>query len=248
MSMPLQDKVAIVTGAGRGIGRAIATGYAAAGAAVCCAARTAGEVEAVAADIRAAGGRAIAVATDVTRPAEVQAMVAATLDAFGGLDLLVANAGVEGVRSTVEGADPDAWRQTLEVNLFGAFHCVRASLPALRARGGGRIIAVGSAIRNAGKGGRSDYACSKAGLWMLLASLSQELANDGIVVYELIPGPVRTGMTLPRQAKEAAGQVAASTGRDWFKDPDDVVPLALQLAGEPAPGPSGQSFRLQRQA
>lgn len=246
MSQSLQDKVAIVTGAGRGIGRAIAIGYAAAGAAVCCAARTAGEVEAVAGEIRAAGGRAIAVATDVTRPRDVEAMVEATIDAFGGLDLLVANAGVEGTRAAVERADPEAWRHTVEVNLFGAFHCVRAVIPAMRARGGGRIIATGSAIRNAGKGGRSDYACSKAGLWMLLASLAQELADDGIAVYELIPGPVRTGMTLPRQAREAAGLAPPASGKDWFKDPEDVVPLAVALAADPAPGPSGQSFRLQR--
>ena len=248
MANPLQDKVAIVTGAGRGIGRAIAMGYAAAGAAVCCAARTADEVDGVAGAIRAAGGRAIAVATDVTRPDQVEAMVAATCAAFGGLDLLVANAGVEGVRAPVERADPDAWRHTLEVNLFGAFHCARAAVPALRARGGGRIIATGSAIRNAGKGGRSDYACSKAGLWMLLGSLAQELAGDGILVYELIPGPVRTGMTRPRQAREAAGRIAPSVGTDWFKDPEDVVPLALKLAADPAPGPSGKSFRLQREA
>lgn len=244
MTPPLQDRIAIVTGAGRGIGRAIALGYADAGAAVCCVARTASEVESVAATITAAGGRAIAVAADVTRPRDVDAMVAATADAFGGLDVLVANAGVEGTRAKVERADPDAWWRTLEVNLFGAFHCVRAALPAMRARGGGRIIATGSAIRNTGKGGRSDYACSKAGLWMLLASLAQELAEDGIAVYELIPGPVRTGMTLPRQAREAAG--LEPPGRDWFKDPEDVVPLAVALAADPPPGPSGQSFRLQR--
>jgi 3-oxoacyl-[acyl-carrier protein] reductase len=248
MADTLHGKVAIVTGAGRGIGRAIAIGYARAGAAVCCAARTHAEVEAVAREIQAAGGRAIAVRADVTRPDDVEAMVAATCEAFGGLDVLVANAGVEGGRATIERADAQAWRQTLEVNLFGAFHSMRAAIPALRARGGGRIIAIGSAIRQGARGGRSDYACAKAGLWMLVTSLAQELAPDGIEVYELIPGPVRTGMTLPRQRLEAAGKAPPSTGKDWFKDPEDVVPLALSLAGDPPPGPSGQSFRVTRDA
>lgn len=248
MSMPLQGKVAIVTGASRGIGRAIALGYGRAGAAVCCAARTLDEVEAVARDIQAAGGRAIAVRTDVTRPDEVAAMVQATRDAFGGVDVLVVNAGVEGARATVERADPKAWRHTLEVNLFGAFHCMRAVIPAMRERGGGRIIAIGSGIRQGARGGRSDYAVAKAGLWMLVTSLAQELAPDGITVCELIPGPVRTAMTLPRQRLEAAGKGPPASAKDWFKDPEDVVPLALSLAADAVPAASGQSFRVAREA
>ena len=106
----LEGKVAIVTGAGRGIGRAIAIGYARAGAAVCCAARTAAQIDDTAKEIERAGGAAIAVPTDVTRLASVHAMIDATVGRYGGLDIVVINAGVNGERKSVEAADPERWR------------------------------------------------------------------------------------------------------------------------------------------
>src|SRR5262250_3218706 len=110
---PLSGKVAIVTGAGRGIGQAIAQAYARAGAAVCCAARTVAEIDQTVQDIVAAGGQGLAVPMDVTQLATVQQMVQVTLDTFGGLDILVINAGVLGETRPVEASDPEAWRTTL---------------------------------------------------------------------------------------------------------------------------------------
>ena len=117
---PLRGKVAVVTGAGRGIGRAIALGYAAAGAAVCCSARTREQIEDTAERIRAAGGTAIAVAADVTDPAAVERMFSETAESLGGVDILVANAGGVLESKTVLEADPALWEATVAVNLFGA--------------------------------------------------------------------------------------------------------------------------------
>ena len=242
MDQPLASKVALVTGAGLGIGRSIALGYARAGARLCISARTQDEIAATAQTIVDSGGQAIAVQAAVTCEDQVAKMVAETVATFGGLDILVANAGVHICRDPVAASDPKAWWQTLETNLLGAYLCCRAAIPPLKARGGGKIITIGSGMGHKGLPSNSDYCCSKAGLWMLTRLLAAELKADQISVNELIPGPVDTSMTADNRDDNAVFNI----GDEWIKGPDEVVPLALFLATQPKIGPTAQSFSLMR--
>lgn len=238
---PLLGKVALITGAGRGIGRAIAQAYADAGATVCCAARTLDQVREVASEIETRGGRAIGVVVDVTDKTSLDNCAALCQEHFGGVDLLVVNAGSGGRRALVGNADVDDWRHTVEVNLVGAFLTVQTILPLMHLRGGGHIIMIGSGAGRRPAKGMSAYATSKAALWMLTRTLALELSDKRILVNELIPGPVRTDMLGDRGA-----EIVAHAGVEWLKTPEDVTPLAMFLATLPGEGPTGQSFSLCR--
>lgn len=240
--LPLTGKVAVITGAGRGIGRAIALAYAAAGAAVVCAARTAAEITATVQAIEMQGSKGLAVPTDVTQLVAVEQLFQQSADHFGGIDIVVINAGINPDRRTVAESDPAAWRLTLETNLLAPYYCARAALPYLKQRGAGKIIMIGSGMGHR-SGSNSAYACSKAGLWMLTRVLAQEVWQDKISVNELIPGPVETSMTTSADARQG---VAFTTSSEWIKQPDDVIPLALFLATQPDIGPTAQSFSLMR--
>ena len=240
----LSNKVAVVTGASRGIGKAIALAYAQAGAAVCCAARSVSELQDVVAAIRERGGQAVAVATDVTRLEEVERMYQVTVEAFGGLDIVVVNAGGNLETHSIADSDPSNWAATIELNLTGAYYCARNAIPHLKTRGGGKIITIGSGIGHNGRTGSSAYACAKAGLWMLTRVLAQELWPHQISVNELIPGPVITPGTDRSWSQQ--DQAVNTIDSEWVKEPDDVVPLALFLATQPEKGPTAQSFSLMR--
>ncbi len=240
----LQGKVAVVTGAGRGIGRAIAVGFAGEGASVCCAARTSAEIEDTARQITSAGGKAIAVRTDVTQPDDVERMHKTAAEQFGGIDIVVVNAGGNLERSRVEDSDPDAWTATIDLNLKGAYYTAKSAIPYLKRRGGGKIITIGSGIGHNGRVSSSAYACAKAGLWMLTRVLAQELWERNISVNELVPGPVATpGATAAWQQEENSVNTIDS---EWVKQSEDVLPLALFLATQPDKGPTSQSFSLMR--
>ena len=243
-SLSLEGKVAVVTGAGRGIGRAIAIAYAREGASVCCAARTSLEIEDTVRGIESSGGNALAVQTDVTKLESVEQMFRAAADYFGGIDIVVVNAGGRLDSGRVEDGDPHTWLATLEVNLVGAYYTIRAAIPHLKARGSGKIITVGSGIGHRGRVASSAYASSKAGLWMLTRVAAQELWDYDISVNELIPGPVDTRSpadTTPRPE----GSVH-NIESEWLKTPEDVTKLALFLATQPDRGPTAQSFSLMR--
>ena len=240
----LEGKVAVVTGAGRGIGRAVAIGYAAEGASICCAARTISEIETVAEEIRGAGGNAITVRTDVTSYDEVERMNKAAADAFGGIDIVVINAGGNIGAGPVDESDLENWTATIDVNLKGAYYTARSAIPYLKERGGGKIITIGSGIGHNGRPNTSAYACAKAGSWMLTRVLAQELWEHNIAVNELVPGPVLTPGAIA--AWEAEGSGVNTISSEWVKEPEDVLPIALFLATQPDRGPTSQSFSLMR--
>lgn len=241
---PLEGTVAIVTGASRGIGRAIALGYASAGASVCCAARTLSEVESLVTTIEADDGSAVAARTDVLDLDSVTGMVDLTLATFGKLDILVINAGVNADRASIHESDPRLWVETINTNLVGAYYCVKAAMPHLAA-GGGHIITIGSGRGHRAHPGRSAYSCSKAGLWMLTRALAEEVWQDGVCVNEIVPGPVDTDMHRDGAATLPGGR--ALREREWTKPAEAVVSLATWLAATPpATGPTGQSFSLMR--
>lgn len=240
---PLAGQVAIITGGGRGIGRAIAIAYADAGAYVCVTARTSSEIDNVAAEITDAGGRAVAVTCDVSDRASVESMVERTISEFGRLDILMNNAGGGLERTLVGEDDPDAWQRVVEINLLGTYFCTRAALPHLKADGGGKIINVGSGMGHQPRAKNSSYNVSKAGVWMLTRCLALELWEAGVTVNELIPGPVYTDLTADVFPKDQAHPGISS---EWVKAPEDVVPLALMLATQSDKGPTGQTFSLAR--
>ena len=240
----LKGQVAVVTGAGRGIGKAIALAYAGEGAAVCCAARTTKEIEQTVGEIESLGGRGLAVQTDVTDLGSVEFMFKAADDTLGGIDIVVINAGGNREANRVENSDTDNWVATIQLNLVGAYYCAKAVIPYLKARGGGKIITIGSGMGHQGRVGSSAYASSKSGLWMLTRVLAQELWEHNISVNELVPGPVMTRATADSTKKQESSVFGIDS--EWVKTPEDVAPLALFLATQPHKGPTAQSFSLMR--
>ena len=241
----LSGKVAVVTGASRGIGKAIAIGYAAAGASVCCIARTESDLAQTVAEIQRAGGAASSVRADVTDYTSVVSAFDGAAREFGGVDIVVVNAGGNfDDSSDIESSDLEQWTHTIQVNLVGAYFTAKAAIPHLRQRGGGKIIAIGSGLGRRGRPGGSAYASSKAGLSMLTRVLALELWPHNISVNELVPGPVLTERVAQSYAQDP--QSVFQDDSEWVKTPGDVVPLALYMATQPEKGPTGQTFSLMR--
>jgi NAD(P)-dependent dehydrogenase (short-subunit alcohol dehydrogenase family) len=208
----LEGQVALVTGAGRGIGRAIALALGEAGAAVAVCARTEGAVTGVAGEIADRGGHALAMRCDVTNRQEVESMAAQIEGAIGPIDLLVNNAGRFGPVGPFAATEPDEWWQALEVNLRGPLYCARAVLPGMLTRGHGRIVNVSSGVGFAAIPMLSAYVVSKTALYRLSENLAAETRGQGVMVFAIDPGLVRTAIS------ESALSCGEPSIQQWFTD------------------------------
>lgn len=242
MKSPLDGKTVVVTGASRGIGRATALNLAGAGAAVVLAARSEDSLNPLVQDIQSAGGKAHAVRVDVTSQMQTEAMAAAAVDSFGGIDVLIANAGIES-SATVMRSEPSEWINTITTNLVGGYLSARAVLPIMKERGCGQILFLGSGMGHVKAFGRSAYGASKAGLSHLAGTLSQEVWRYGVSVNELIPGPVATDMTSGRwQLGEAPREIPS----ERVKSAQEIAEFVRTLLELGPDGPTGQVFSLAR--
>ena len=239
----LPGRVALVTGAGRNIGRAIACELAAAGAAVVLNTRKdRSEVDDVKAEIETNGGRAMVVVADVTQPDAVATMIAEAKAGFGRLDILVNNAAVRR-EAPIDQIDLAAWREIMAVILDGAFICVKACLPLLRASGSAAIINIGGLSGHTGAAGRPHVVAAKAGLVGLTRALAHDLAVDKITVNCVVPGLIDT-------LRKASGSVVPAHARDHktLADrkglPTDVAAAVHYLAGPGGRYVTGQTLHV----
>lgn len=237
--MKFTDRKVIVTGGTRGIGKAIATGFAAAGAQVILTGRDATTAQAIAAEL---DGDVQGLELDVASGESVQKFFTEALERLGGLDILVANAGITRDKLVMALKDED-WDDVLGTNLRGAFLCVREAIrPMIRNRGG-RIIGVTSVIGLTGNPGQGNYAASKAGLIGLVKSLAQEVASRNITVNAVAPGMIETDMSanLPEKAREA---IASRIPAGRAGSAQEVASAVMFLASDDASYITGEVLRV----
>lgn len=224
----LKGKVAIITGASSGIGRAAALLFAAEGAAVVVNARGARDLEIVVKEIEAAGGQAVAVAGDVAEETLHDRLVATAMDAYGGLDIAFNNAGTVGPYKPLSDVLAEEWQATLAANLTSAFLAARRQIPAMLQRGGGSLIFTSSFVgTSVGLPGMATYAASKAGLMGLVKGITADYGAQGIRANALLPGGTDTAMAGDAAQKEwAAGLHALKR----IAEPQEIARAALFLA------------------
>ena len=231
--MQLAGQVAIITGGSKGIGRAIAAGYAEEGASVVIVARTEVDVETAASEIRSGGGRAIGIAADVSSEADVDAVVSRTLREFGQIDVLVNNAGAIHPRIATVDLELDTWCRVLDVNMTGAFLCARSVLPHMYERGSGKVINISSIGGRKGAWGRAAYRASKAGLISLTETLAAEGKEHGVDVNCICPGATDTEMI-----RIATG---GKVSDDWVES-EEIASIAVFLASPASSAITGTSI------
>ena len=252
---PLAGQTIVVTGAGRGIGRAIALRYATAGAAVVAAARSSSGVERTARAIRGAGGRAVSVVADVRDEDAIGRLFRRANTEYGRVDMAVLNAGFYSPQTRIDRIASDQWHESMDVNVTGVFFGIRAAVPYMRQAGGGKILVMGSGASRRAPDGLGAYVASKAAVTALVRVAARDLRSFDIAVNELQPGPTATRLhgvsesdpdtLVDREVVLEEGlEDDVSLAGEWFKSPRSVAEFALALACLPNRGPSGQLFSL----
>ncbi len=230
----LEKMVAIVSGAGGGIGSAICRRFAQEGAAVVCVDINNETVEATVTGLTDSGARAIAVAADVAEEATAETAVQAAREQFGGLDILVNNAVFDIPLAPLTDISLDDWRRTMDVNLNGAFLMSKHAIPAMVERGGGSIIHIASQLGRTARPGRPWYCAQKAALINLARAMALDHAEQNIRVNSLSPGPVETGRYLANFPSAAEAQATSNTLLDRLGKPDEIAAGAAFLASDDA--------------
>jgi NAD(P)-dependent dehydrogenase (short-subunit alcohol dehydrogenase family) len=253
MKPGLQGRVALVTGAGRGIGRAIALGLAEDGAALALIARTKSEIETVADEIRARGGRAAAVPCDVADPSAIEKAITSAVGALGPIDVLVNNAGNNVIGRFTE-VSSEVWWSQLEVNVRGPYWFCRAVVPGMVERRWGRIINISSVVAKIGAPFVTAYATAKAGMLGFTRALAAELGPTGVTVNAVCPGFVQTALTdvtfeerakllgIPKETIQQ--RVIGSIPQRTAMTPDEVAPAVRFLASEGAYRTTGEALNV----
>ncbi len=240
--MQLQDKVAIVTGASRGIGAAIAQKFCEEGANVMLCSRSEASVAAVAEPLAEKGFNAKFVQADVSQKSDVEALVNLTLNEYSRIDILVNNAGITRDTLLMRMKDED-WDTVLHSNLTGTMYCARAVLRTMMRQKSGRIINVSSVIGLMGNAGQANYAASKAGIIGLTKSLAKEIGSRGITVNAIAPGFITTDMTADFSEADLE-RIRAMIPLAAFGTPEDVAELTLFLASDASRYITGQAIQV----
>ncbi|WP_019645875.1 SDR family oxidoreductase [Novispirillum itersonii] len=235
-SRPLADKVIIVSGASSGIGAAAARLFSRAGARLVLVARSADRLEALTAELKAAGGDAVAVSGDVARAETARQAVDQAVDVFGGLDGAFNNAGITGDAAPVQDLPPSEWGQVIATNLTGAFHAAQAQIPALLARGGGSLVFTSTFVgHTVGFPGMAAYAASKAGLLGLTQVIAAEGGPQGIRANVLMPGGTDTPMgRAVASTPEIRQYVEGLHALKRIAEPEEIARAALFLLSDDA--------------